>query len=51
MVKGRKFTCSECQASYDKGQHLYCHQLKCVKSVIYSCEICGKEFNRKDNLG
>ena len=50
MIKVRKFACSECQASYDKRQHLYRHWLKCVKSVIYSCESCRKEFNRKDNL-
>ena len=24
--------------------------MKCVKLVIYSCESCRKEFNRKDNL-
>ena len=26
------------------------HRLKYVKSVIYSCESCRKEFDKKDNL-
>ena len=50
MVKVKKFTCSKCQASYDKRQHLYCHRLKCVKSVVYICESCRKEFNRKNTF-
>ena len=47
MVKVRKFTCSECQASYDEGQQLYGYMLKWVKLVIYSCESYRKEFKRK----
>ena len=50
MAKVRKFTCGKCQATYDKRQHLYRYWLKCVKSVIYSCESGRKEFNRKNNL-
>ena len=50
MVKVRKFTCSECQASYDEGQQLYGYMLKWVKLIIYSCESYRKEFKRKSNF-
>ena len=44
----RPFKCKTCNSSF-AYPHIYARHLKIHSDVKYSCDICGKQFNSRDN--